>query len=248
MYFCKLHGLGNDFILIKEESNRDYSKIAKLLCDRHFGIGGDGLLVVNINELRMHYFNKDGSKAKMCGNGLRCFAYYLYNKEIINNNTFQIKTDDGRKSVEIDNEDVIIDFSLPTEIIEDDFIIGKQKTIHYYSSSIGVNHTVIFVTSYLDEILLYAEKLAKSLNTNIDYVLVVSPQKIKVKTYELGCGWTKSCGTGSSISAYISYYKKMVEENISVYTEGGTFSVLIDKKIQLKGQVKLVCEGDTYLC
>ncbi|WDU84088.1 diaminopimelate epimerase [Caloramator sp. Dgby_cultured_2] len=88
MYFAKMHGLGNDFIVINNLDGRniDYSNLARKICDRHFGIGADGLLVVEkskIADIKMLIFNSDGSQAEMCGNGIRCFAKYVFEKEIL---------------------------------------------------------------------------------------------------------------------------------------------------------------------
>ena len=101
MNFTKMHGIGNDFILvdgIRETYDHDWHDVAKLLCDRHFGIGADGLIVAEISEkddIRMHIYNADGSEAEMCGNGIRCFAYFVMLEELVTKKTFSVETGAG---------------------------------------------------------------------------------------------------------------------------------------------------------
>ncbi|MDE7095660.1 MAG: hypothetical protein K2O23_04145, partial [Anaeroplasmataceae bacterium] len=87
MEFYKMHGCGNDFCVIEYEEGMDYSILAQKLCDRRFGIGADGLIIVKQNPLEMLFYNQDGSRASMCGNGIRCFARYVYEKNIVTTKT-----------------------------------------------------------------------------------------------------------------------------------------------------------------
>ena len=169
MEFWKLHGVGNDFIAIDGRfDNIDancYSEIAKKVCHRHFGIGADGLLVVKNSDccdIEMVYYNSDGSRANMCGNGLRCFCKYVYDRKIINSNEFTVYTLDGEKKIILDTkEDNILSIKvnmgkpnfnpkfIPVDIDKDkcikESIKIEDKVFEINSVLMGVPHTIVFV-------------------------------------------------------------------------------------------------------
>lgn len=106
MQFTKMHGAGNDFILIQDENSsyEDYSYLAKQVCHRRFGVGADGLMVVKkstVADIRMMYYNSDGSLAEMCGNGIRCFSNFVYEKNIVSSSVFSVETLAGIKNIKI---------------------------------------------------------------------------------------------------------------------------------------------------
>ena len=104
-YFCKMQGTGNDFVLvnyIKEKFEYSFKLLSEFLCDRHYGIGADGLIIIDkseIADLRMRIFNPDGEEAEMCGNGIRCFAKYVYEHGIIKKEKFEVETKAGIKEI-----------------------------------------------------------------------------------------------------------------------------------------------------
>ena len=166
MKFSKLQGTGNDFVVIDDRENRYLGReeeIAKKLCDRHFSIGADGILIVrnsDIAEMQMIIMNADGSYASMCGNGIRCFAKYVWDEGILRNDCIKIETGDGIKEAKINIENnrvksVRINMGSPSFKPEDFFSSGKDEIVNkkifennkeYYITSMlmGVPHTVIF--------------------------------------------------------------------------------------------------------
>ncbi|MDE7385451.1 MAG: diaminopimelate epimerase, partial [Anaeroplasmataceae bacterium] len=155
MEFYKMHGCGNDFCIIEYEPNVEYSTLAKELCDRRFGIGADGLIIVKTNPLEMIFYNQDGSRASMCGNGIRCFARYVYEKRIVTTKQFDCFTLAGMMKIEITSEDPFlckIDMGKPSfsnsmiHVSDDIKSFGRLLTIEKYSLTIysffmGTIHT-----------------------------------------------------------------------------------------------------------
>lgn len=228
MFFTKMHGLGNDFIVIDGRNLRgvDYSKAAAFLCNRNFGIGADGILVVEdskVGDSRMRIFNSDGSEAEMCGNGIRCFAKYLYDNKLVTKEVMSIETMDGVKEVylEIDEcmraKSVRVNMGKPLfspadipALLKVDKIIDEPVSIegykyHITSMLVGVPHTVVFVED-IDkfDIAGHGRRIEKSnifpKGTNVNFVQVVSSSDFIVRTWERGAGLTLACGTGTCAS------------------------------------------------
>ncbi|KJR48740.1 Diaminopimelate epimerase [Desulfosporosinus sp. I2] len=173
MDFIKMHGLGNDFVFLDHfsvtpEGDMDYPELAKKLCHRQFGIGGDGLIVIlpsKIADARMRIINSDGSEPEMCGNGIRCFARYVYDQGIVKHNPMHVETLAGvlpiqLKIIEGEVQGVRVDMGEP--ILKADLIpvLGKgepvvgetlevlEETFQYTAVSMGNPHCVIFVEDY----------------------------------------------------------------------------------------------------
>ena len=218
MKFWKLHGIGNDFIAIdgrfdsKKES--EYSQLAKDVCHRRFSVGADGLLVVKNSEsadVEMVYYNSDGSRAAMCGNGLRCFVKFVYDNNIVNKKEFDVDTLDGIKKIKVNTINEKID-SIKVNMGKGSFLckdipavcnekIFINETINILDKEfkisamlMGVPHAVIFVDELnLDEVHKYGKEIEKnkifSQGTNVNFVKVEDNNNISVHTWERGCGY-----------------------------------------------------------
>lgn len=273
MKFWKLHGAGNDFVAIDGRfdniSSDSYNELAQKLCHRHFGIGADGLLVVKECEnadVEMVYYNSDGSRANMCGNGLRCFCKFVYDNKIVKGNTFSVYTLDGVKYIELDVLDDEIQSitvnmgkptfnskSIPVDIDKEKFIneeiTALDKTFTVSSVLMGVPHTIIFVEELdKDFVKKYGPKLEKHdifpQNTNVNFVKVIDKDNIEVYTWERGCGYTLACGTGMTASAIISNLLGKASEYVSVKSEGGIVNIKICDDIFMIGNAVKICEGE----
>ncbi len=260
MRFYKLQASGNDFILIEDKlySTTYLKKLAKKLCVRRLSVGADGLLVVkrlNKDNFSMRIFNLDGSEAEMCGNGLRCVAFWISKKNNINKLTLHTKAGKIPADIRgcyvkikmIDSFDIKLNISFK--------ILKKRWQASYINT--GVPHTVLFVKS-LDRI--DVEEIGRKIRfhkrfapwgTNVDFVEIIHKGKIKVRTYERGVEKeTLSCGTGVTASAIIFGLKYNGEKIVEVLTKSGEILKVYFKKenskinnVWFEGKVCYLYEG-----
>ncbi|MCM1991698.1 diaminopimelate epimerase [Oceanirhabdus seepicola] len=273
--FEKLQGTGNDFIILNGIENKlpNYNELAKKVCSRNFGIGADGMMVVEkskIADIKMLFYNADGTQAPMCGNGIRCFSKYIYENEIVKDQSFTVETlggimkpqvvieDNKIKSVKVNlgnpvfsSKDIPIDTS--DEIFIDKKIKVGEKTLNISGLVIGTIHTVIFVDDFDD---IKIEQLGRAvennklfpLKTNVNFVKIVDKKNIEVTTWERGVGITLACGTGAAASAVVSSILHDTEETLNVHVEGGKLIIeQIDGTIYMTGPAEKICEGAYYL-
>jgi len=252
MNFTKMHGLGNDFIILNQlvDTKQDYIKLAQTLCDRNTGIGGDGILLIlpsTIADIKMRILNIDGSEAEMCGNGIRCFAKYIYEHDILKKTTFTVETKAGiiKPSLQIADQKVkqiTIDMGQPILEREQIPMIGPKGQVideildvagqEYKITTVlmGVPHTMLFVEDItaIDPSVL-GPKIEKhhkfSQNTNVNFVQVIDKHTIKVKTWERGAGATLACGTGCCASVVASYLNGFTEDIVDVQVKLGTLHI-----------------------
>lgn len=268
--FVKMHGNGNDFIVI-EDFNRNLqdkeSDIAIKLCHRNFGIGGDGILLVRNTEeadIEMAIINSDGSLASMCGNGIRCFAKYVYDKGIVKNTDMSIKTGDGIKVVNISLEgdevkEIKVNMGLPDfepSNIPSKFkekVLNKNINVNnrdYYITAMhmGVPHTVVFgkLEDYNIEEGKYIEKYPLfTAGTNVNFCEVLDKNNIRVKTWERGAGPTLACGTGNCASTVAANLLGFTGKTVNVHVQGGSLRVdLCDDGVYMIGNAVNVFEGN----
>jgi len=264
MKFTKMQALGNDFVCIKGDDAYRYNlKIfSKYICDRHYGIGADGLILIlksSVADVKMRIFNKDGSEAGMCGNGIRCLGKYIYEKGIISKKEAKIETSVGIKNIEyiLENKKVLemrVNMGKPildankipiytpyierkVENNEINKLQFKIKDKEYIGSclSVGNPHTVVEVDD-LDNINI--EKVGSIIEnykyypnkTNVEFVKVINNKLIKVKVWERGVGRTLSCGTGACASFVACFLNKKVERSVRVNLEGGYLDLELDDK------------------
>lgn len=273
--FEKYHGLGNDFVVFEEkelEKNniKDYNKLAETVCNRRFGIGGDGILILRYedNIPFMLYYNSDGSQAPMCGNGIRCFAYYLKDHNLVNSDKFTVKTipgdmildtftdskgeffakvNMGRPVFEIKD---LINTSKENFINEKIIVDGQEIEISYIF--MGTDHSVIFVDdlSKIDIEILgnkienYTELFPKKVNVN--FVQVKDKNNLEIITWERGAGLTLACGTGATAAGVLAAYLNKTDSKVNVKVPGGVLEIEYPgygKEAFMTGPSEKVAEG-----
>lgn len=240
MKFIKMQGTGNDFILIQDFDDRykNTYDMARKLCDRHFGIGADGILLVKPSSkavAKMVIINADGSKASMCGNGMRCFAKYIWENGFTKDKAFEIETDDGIKRVNLNIcnskvDQITINMGMPifdSKLIRK-YIQVENQDIEVNTVLMGVPHTVVFCE--LDKYPEYYGRLIEKNSifpegTNVNFCKVINKNTINIRTWERGVGYTLACGTGGCASAVICNKLGYTESNVIVNIPGGTLKV-----------------------
>ena len=274
--FEKYHGAGNDFIIVNEKELiekgiPDYSELAQSVCNRRYGVGADGLIILKYvaNMPFMFFFNSDGSQAPMCGNGIRCFAHYLKNNKIELKNEFIVKTVPGDLMIqtftEENSEELLVKVNMGKPIFDIKKLIntekkqflkekidinGKEIEISYIF--MGTDHSVIFVNDFQDydidelgsKIENYLELFPKKVNVN--FVKVYDKNNMEVITWERGAGRTLACGTGVTASAVLARTFGYVDENVKVKVPGGR--LFIDYKDEgcdafMTGPSEKIAEG-----
>lgn len=256
--FFKYHGTGNDFILINNFDSKIKlsTKQIAFICDRHFGIGADGLMLLNKSneyDFVMDYYNSDGSGATMCGNGGRCITAFAKKQGIIKNEALFIASD-GLHHATIDNNNIV---GLKMADVNE---IQKLDSNKYFLST-GSPHFVSFENN-VENIDVYSQGKAirnsetyKNKGTNVNFVEQIDKQTIFVRTYERGVeNETLSCGTGIVASA-ISFYKQNGGNTnfVDIKTKGGNLKVQFlgnennFSEIYLTGPAILVFEGEIQI-
>jgi len=260
--FTKMNGAGNDFILIDNrmgDVRLDRSQIAQL-CDRHRGIGADGILLLekpgNRADFRMRYFNADGGEAEMCGNGARCFARFA-NKVAAAKEKISFETQAGLISAELKGDSVTLGMTEPADLrlhLELG-IAGENKTVHFINS--GVPHVVIPVVNIEDVDVRHEgaavryHKIFSPSGTNVNFMEKRGAKKIAIRTYERGVeDETLACGTGIVASALIFGATEGCHGPITVLPRGGDelqvgFETVAGRfcNVTLTGPAQFVFEG-----
>jgi len=264
----KMHGNGNDFVLVDEFKEavipeEDKPKFVRAVCHRNFGVGADGALFVQPSEkadARFRYFNSDGSEAEMCGNGIRCFSRYVveegYAPEIL-----KVETLAGILELEVYRENgwwVRVDMGKPRfgkgEIPALKDVWGYElefegKKYRLYAANTGVPHVVVFVDDLDFDIIPLARKIRYMdifpEGTNVNFAKVESTDRIVVRTYERGVeDETLSCGTGSVAVAAIAGKLGLVNRKVEIITRGGVLKIEItDKTTYMIGGASRVFDG-----
>jgi diaminopimelate epimerase len=232
--FWKYQGTGNDFVLIDNRNNivsPDNKELIENLCHRRFGIGADGLMLLENAEgydFRMRYFNSDGGEASMCGNGGRCIVAFAYHLGIISDRTLFIAVD-GEHEALVEDEGSFVKVSL--KMID---ISGIEHEDNHYYMDTGSPHYVEFIDSHENfdtfsrgKAIRYNDRFAKE-GTNVNFVSY-NKNGIQVSTYERGVeNETYSCGTGVVASAISSGFEKG-KEHFNIVTKGGNLEVRFEK-------------------
>lgn len=267
-----MQGLGNDYLYFdctsKEFPNPEQAAI--FLSDRHFGVGADGIILIaksDIADFRMIMFNADGSEGKMCGNGIRCIGKYVYEKGFTKKNDLKIETRGGVKELKLKIHDnkvssIEVDMGVPIfnglEIpttINSIKVLNEPLTILgreflFSSVSMGNPHCVIFVPSITDALLNnYGPLIEHHQNfperVNVEFVEVVSKNRLKMRVWERGSGETLACGTGASAVAVMSHELGYTNADVVVELLGGDLRVIYreDKHVINEGPAEFVFEG-----
>lgn len=280
MRFYKYHGAGNDFVLVDNLDEKipeeEKSRLAKIFCDRKFGVGGDGLVLVEKSgkaDIKMRIFNPDGTEPGMCGNAIRCFAKYVYDKGIRKKGEILIETSAGVKKVKVTVEGEVtyvkVEMGKPkferakipangsgTLLNQKIRVEGKELKISAVNT--GVPHAVIFVDDVDQADVLgvgmtirYNELFPKG--TNVNFLQKIGDNAFKVRTYERGVeGETLACGTGVAACGAISAVlgKVDVTKPIEFKAKGGTIYIEVEgkgreiKTIYMNGPATFVFEGN----
>ena len=271
MKFWKMHGLGNDFIVVDNRNEKvsdvEATELARKLCERRFSVGADGLLLVSnsaVADVKMRIFNADGSEAEMCGNGIRCFAKYCYENSVVRKNELTVETLAGIKRawLTVENElvaSVMVDMGAPvlergkipmigqgTCINEDLQVNGENYKVTCLS--VGNPHCVVFVDALDDfPVELVGLKIENNSlfpkKTNVEFAQVLNSKELKVRVWERGCGETLACGTGACAAVAAGNLLQKVGGKVTVHLLGGDLEVEYAERLFLSGPAVKVFEG-----
>ncbi len=278
MKFTKMHGAGNDYIFVEDLKNtiKTPSKLAVEMSNRNFGIGSDGLILILKSkeaDFRMRMFNSDGSESGMCGNGIRCFAKYVYDHKLTDKENISIETGGGIKHLElkIKNEKVDtvrVDMGEPQLLRESIPMLGDpgmviNENLHLpdginfsiTSLSMGNPHVIIFVEDaenfpvakygpVIENFNLFPER------TNVEFVQVINRKEVIQRTWERGAGETLACGTGASAVTVAGVLTRQTERRLTVHLSGGKLKTEWNEKsnhVYLTGPAVEVFRGDWLL-
>jgi diaminopimelate epimerase len=242
--FTKMHGLGNDFIIIdcRRKNIRDLPRVVKRLSRRRFGIGFDQALILRGSkraDFRMDVYNSDGSRVEMCGNGIRCMARYIWTRGLSRKRRLAIETLAGIIRPERANDLVRVDMGVPVlegslipaalnGLVVDHQLSVGDRVFLITGVSMGNPHCVIFV----DQV-------------DAEFVEVVNRRRIKMRVWERGSGETLACGTGAAAAAVASHIKGLTSRNVTVCLRGGELKInrARDDHVYLTGPAEEVFVG-----
>jgi diaminopimelate epimerase len=250
--FSKLQALGNDYIYVdcfKQRLPRsELSRLARKICDRHFGVGADGLILVapgRNHKYRMVFYNPDGSEAEMCGNGIRCFARFVYEQGLSRNKLQDIETRAGVIRTEIlkTGGDFLVRADIGKPILERKKIPVKGRgkfcinealklaggKVRITSVSVGNPHTLIFVKEFDPGWQRVGEEVEHHplfpRRTNVEFVKVLSPNKARLKIWERGAGETLASGTGASAATVAGVLTKRLKRKVTAIFDRGKLAI-----------------------
>ncbi len=237
----KMQGCGNDFVITDydeyQKTGLKMAEFARKICNRNFGVGADGLIIPKLDEenadIGWYFFNSDGTSAQMCGNGMRCFAKYAYDKKLVNSKSFSVQTLAGIIKPEL-LENGLVKVNMGKPIFEDKKIpfFGERKInvldreFEIFPVSMGNPHCVIFTDENpMDLAVKYGPEIEKHEyfpeKTNVEFVKVKSRMEIDMRVFERGCGITLACGTGACASVTACVLNNLTENRAKVNLLGG---------------------------
>lgn len=273
MKFTKMHGLGNDYVYVNcfEEKIGNPPAVARFVSDRHFGIGSDGLIMINPSktaDFEMEMYNADGSRGEMCGNGIRCVAKYVYDYGLTDKTQISVETLGGIKYLDLTVEDgkvslVKVDMGKPEleadlipiiserEQVIDEPIEVDGKEYHMTGVSMGNPHAVIYVDGVkgldLEKIgpkFENHERFPKRINT--EFVHCIDRQTVEMRVWERGSGETLACGTGACAVAVSSILNNLTDTQVTVKLLGGDLQIEWDRekdRVFMTGPATVVFDG-----
>lgn len=273
MKFTKMHGLGNDYVYVNcfEEKIDNPPAVARFVSDRHFGIGSDGLIMINPSktaDFEMEMYNADGSRGEMCGNGIRCVAKYVYDYGLTDKTQISVETLGGIKYLDLTVEDgkvslVKVDMGKPEleadlipiiserEQVIDELIEVDGKEYHMTGVSMGNPHAVIYVDDVkgldLEKIgpkFENHERFPKRINT--EFVHCIDRQTVEMRVWERGSGETLACGTGACAVAVSSILNNLTDTQVTVKLLGGDLQIEWDRekdRVFMTGPATVVFDG-----
>ncbi len=273
MKFTKMQGIGNDYIYINcfEQKVEHPSELSVRLSERHFGIGSDGIILIEPSETadcRMDIYNADGSQAMMCGNGIRCVGKYVYERGIAKKEVLKVDTMSGIKTLRLAVQNgvvtsVTVDMGKPGldandipatlrtgEIIDEPILIDGEE-YRITCVSMGNPHCVVFVEDVNRiQIETIGPKLEKNnifpQRANVEFIQIVNKNEINMRVWERGSGETWACGTGACAAAVASAVNKKTGRSVQVHLKGGDLSIDWDENtgsVFMKGPAEFVFDG-----
>lgn len=277
MKFTKMQGIGNDYVYVNcfQETVEHPGEVAKLVSDRHFGIGSDGLILIkpsDVADFEMDMYNSDGSRGAMCGNGIRCVAKYVYDYGLTDKTSITVNTASGIKYLDLTIEDgkaVQIRVNMGTPILEaskipvisekekviDEPIVAGNKEYRITAVSMGNPHAV----TYIDDVKgLDIEKIGPQFEhhsifpdrVNTEFVKVLDRNTVEMRVWERGSGETLACGTGACAVAVASILNGYTEDEVTVKLLGGDLKIYWDRKenlVYMTGPAEVVFDGEIKL-
>ncbi|NLL76889.1 MAG: diaminopimelate epimerase [Clostridiales bacterium] len=279
MEFTKMHGCGNDYIYVngftEEVTAKEKSEIVRKLSDRHFGIGGDGVIFINPSseaDFEMEMYNADGSRAEMCGNGIRCVAKFVYDKSLTYKTSLSVISSGDIKHLDLKIKDgyvstVKVNMGTPIlkaadipvisekeEVIADKIEV-EGKIYEMTCVSMGNPHAVIFMDDVanldIEKIGPYFEnhvRFPKRVNT--EFVKVIDRHTVEMRVWERGTGETLACGTGACATVVACILNGLTDEEVTVKLLGGELDILWDRAenlVYMTGPAETVFEGEIDL-
>ncbi|MDY5955646.1 diaminopimelate epimerase [Frisingicoccus sp.] len=277
MKFTKMHGCGNDYVYVNcfEETVKNPEEAAKIVSDRHYGIGSDGLILIcpsDKADFRMAMYNLDGSEGKMCGNGVRCIAKYVYDHHLTDKTRISLETLGGIKYLDLNIkngkvETVVVDMGEPVLTPEDiPVAVSGDRAVNiplevdgkvWYMTciSMGNPHAVVFVDNTKD---LDLEKIGPKFEkhpifpeqVNTEFVHVIDRHTVDMRVWERGSGETLACGTGACATAMACILNHMTDDEVLIHLLGGDLLIRYDREtnhIFMTGPAAEVFSGEIDL-
>lgn len=274
MRFTKMHGLGNDYVYVNcfKEKVEHPSEVARFVSDRHFGIGSDGLIMINpskVADFEMEMYNADGSRGEMCGNGIRCVAKYVYDYGLTDKTSISVETLGGVKYLDLTIKDgkvalVKVDMGKPEFKLEQIPIVSDEERVvnepiivggmeyRMTGVSMGNPHVVVYVKD-LEGVKIEDvgpkfenhERFPKRVNT--EFAKVLDRKTIEMRVWERGSGETLACGTGACAVAVASILNGMTEDQVTVKLLGGDLLIEWDQeadRVYMTGPATVVYDGE----
>lgn len=274
MKFTKMQGIGNDYVYVNclEEKVDHPEELAKLVSDRHFGIGSDGLILIKPSEVadfEMAMYNADGSRGEMCGNGIRCVAKYVYDRGLTDKTHISIETLAGIKYLELTVEkgqvsQVRVDMGEPELLAEKIPVISQQEKVidvpitagekEYRMTcvSMGNPHCVVFMEDVehleiekIGPLFENHELFPKRINT--EFVKVIDRKTLQMRVWERGSGETLACGTGACATAVAAMLNGFCEDEVQIHLLGGDLTIEWKKEsnhVFMTGPAEIVFDGE----
>lgn len=276
MRFTKMQGAGNDYVYVdcfSQPFPSDPAELARKISDRHFGVGGDGLILICPSDsgadARMRMYNNDGSESEMCGNGLRCVAKFVYDHGIAKKPQLRLQTGRGVLSVDLERKNdrvervtvnmgppILESAQIPTLIPGDppvnaDLTVAG-RTFQVTAVSMGNPHCVIYVEKATDELVLgFGPKIEHApqfpRRVNVEFIEVISPREVRQRTWERGSGETLACGTGASAVCVAGVLTGRTERRIINHLLGGDLELEwseADHNVYMTGPAVEVFSGE----
>ena len=277
MKFTKMHGCGNDYVYVNcfEETVKNPEEAAKIVSDRHYGVGSDGLILIcpsDKADFRMAMYNLDGSEGKMCGNGVRCIAKYVYDHHLTDKTRISLETLGGIKYLDLNIkngkvETVVVDMGEPVLTPEDiPVAVSGDRAVNiplevdgkvWYMTciSMGNPHAVVFVDNTKD---LDLEKIGPKFEkhpifpeqVNTEFVHVIDRHTVDMRVWERGSGETLACGTGACATAMACILNHMTDDEVLIHLLGGDLLIRYDREtnhIFMTGPAAEVFSGEIDL-